>query len=308
MKINSVNEYIQKRELLDQLNDYLDGYVRPVLLVDKFIYEKYKNKLDELNCPILFENIAYESDVVIGIGGGRTMDQAKKFAYDFDVDCILLPSSPATDAPCTNLFVDENRYVECGCVKKVLVDETILSSAPTRFLVSGIGDALSTYFESKYYNMPISMQVLSKTCLDTLLSYGVKAVNDQKDGLISNELTNVIEAIIYMSGTVYGNSGSSITHNLTSGFSKFSNSMHGELVAFFLLVQLYLENDPRIHELREFYKQIGLPCHLKDIGLSDAENEDFEYILSTCPKNNHFKKILRNEDIIDAICIVDAFE
>ena len=44
MKINSVNEYIQKREILDNLKEYLDGYVRPVLLVDKFIYEKYKNK------------------------------------------------------------------------------------------------------------------------------------------------------------------------------------------------------------------------------------------------------------------------
>lgn len=308
MKINSVNEYIQEKELFNQLSDYLDGYVRPVLLVDKFIYEKYKNKFDEFDYPILFENIAYESDVVIGIGGGRIMDQAKKFAYDFDVDCILVPSSPATDAPCTNLFVDDGKYVISGCVKKVLVDETILFSAPTRFLVSGIGDALSTYFESKYYNMPISMQVLSKSCLETLLSNGVQAVQNHKEGLLSKAFSNTIEAILYMSGTVYGNSGPSITHNLTSGFSKFSNSMHGELVAFFLLVQLYLENDPRIHELRDFYKQIGLPCHLKDIGLSDAENEDLYFIITTCPKNNYFKKILKNDDIIDAMRIVDAFE
>ena len=82
MKINSVNEYIQKREILDNLKEYLDGYVRPVLLVDKFIYEKYKNKFDEFDYPILFENIAYESDVVIGIGGGGTMDQAKKLTLN----------------------------------------------------------------------------------------------------------------------------------------------------------------------------------------------------------------------------------
>lgn len=308
MKINSVNEYIQKREILEQLNDYLDGYVRPVLLVDKFIYEKYKNKLDELNCPILFENTAYESDVVIGIGGGRIMDQAKKFAYDFDVDCILIPTSPATDAPCTNVFVSEKGYVECGCPKKVLVDETVLFGAPTRFLVSGIGDALSTYFESKYYELPTSMQALSKACYDTLMTYGVESVKNHKEGLLSEAFSKTIEAILYMSGIVYGNSGPSITHNLTSGFSQYTKNMHGEVVAFFLLVQLYLENDPRIHELREFYKQVGLPCHLNEIGLSDAENEDFDYIITTCPKNNHFKKILKNDDIIDAIRIVDAFE
>lgn len=308
MKINSVNVYVQKREILDHLKDYLEEYVRPIILVDTFIYEKYKSKIDGLSIPILFESIPYEADVIIGIGGGKIMDEAKKYAYDFDMDCILVPTSCATDAPCTNVTVVNDQYIECGCVKKVLVDETILSNAPTQLLVSGIGDALSTYFESKYYDLPLSMKVLSQTCLDTLLSYGVQAVNDQKEGLISDAFSKTIEAILYMSGTVYGNSGLSVAHTLTSGFSKFSKSMHGELVAFFLLVQLYLENDQRIHELREFYKEIGLPCHLKDIGLSDAEDEDFEYILSTCPKIHHFKKILTSNDIIDAMRIVDVFE
>lgn len=309
MKINSVNEYIQKREILNHLDDYLMGYCKPVLLIDSNVYKNYQKKIDELEYPILFEPVAYESDVIIGIGGGKTMDQAKKFAYDFDIDCILLPTSCASDAPCTNVFVEDDRYVECGCVKKVLVDETILSQSPTSLFISGIGDALSTCIESKYYDMSVSMQVLSQACLSTLMKYGVQAVKDQKEGLISEAFSKTIEAILYMSGTVYGNSGPSITHVLTSGFSKYSKNMHGEIVAYFLLVQLYLENDQRIHEFREFYKQIGLPYHLEDIGLSDAEDEDLDYIISTCPSvGNHFKKILKNEDIIDAIRIVDAFE
>ena len=308
--MNSVKEYIQKKEILNDLNEYLEGYVRPVILVDSLIYEKYKKPLDALDCPILFEYVAYESDVVIGMGGGRIMDQAKKFAYDFDLDCILIPTSLASDAPCTNVFVEDGQYIECGCVEKVLVDETILSSAPSRLLVSGIGDALSTYFESKYYDKPISMQVLSKSCFETLMTFGLQAVKDQKEGLISDAFSKTIEAILYMSGTVYGNSGPSLTHALSSGFGNFTKSMHGEIVAYFLLVQLYLENDSRIHELRELYKKIGLPLCSSDIGLRDAEDEDLEYILLNSPRDgfNHFKKMLKNEDIVDAIRIVDAFE
>ena len=147
--------------------------------------------------------------------------------------------------------------------------------------------------------------------LEALFNQGKQALLDQKAGLISNAFSNCIEAIFYMSGTVYANTGGSFAHGMASGFSRFCmNVTHGELVAFFLLVQLCIENNSFIHELREFYQEIGLPTHLNEIGLEEAEDEDFEYILSTCDQKmiSQMPMIVTKENIIEAIRVVDAFE
>lgn len=313
MEIKSVQHYIQKKELFNHFMDYLEEYQNIILLVDSFIYEKHQNKFDCLpeTVSILFESQPCVGDCVVGIGGGKIMDQAKKFAYDLNCDCVLLPTSLATDAPCTDITVVDDTYIECGCPKMVLVDETILIQAPTRFFINGIGDAISTYYEAKHSNMPTSIQVLCNACLNTILTHGKQAIDDQKEGLITDSFSKCVEAILYMSGTVYANTKGNLTHGLTSGFTKFcENKMHGEIVSFFLLVQLCIENNEQIHDIRDFFKQIGLPCHLKEIGLKDAEDEDFEYIISTCPSEmmNKFPMILNSEDIIEAMRVVDAFE
>lgn len=67
----------------------------------------------------------------------------------------VIPTIAATDAPCTALSVI---YTKTGEFDKylilpqnpnlVLVDSEIVCKAPVRFLVSGMGDALATWFEA----------------------------------------------------------------------------------------------------------------------------------------------------------------
>ena len=69
---------------------------------------------------------------------------------------VIVPTIASTDAPCSAIAV---RYTPDGvyqesisCARNpdiVLVDSALIAKAPARFLVAGIGDALSTWFEAR---------------------------------------------------------------------------------------------------------------------------------------------------------------
>mgnify|MGYP000424136318 CR=1 FL=1 len=90
------------------------------------------------------------------MGGGKTIDTAKIAADRAGIPVIIVPTIASTDAPCSGCAV---RYSEDGSFESVLyqktnpavvlVDVGIIAAAPTRFLVAGMGDALSTWFEAR---------------------------------------------------------------------------------------------------------------------------------------------------------------
>lgn len=68
----------------------------------------------------------------------------------------MVPTLASTDAPCSALSV---LYTDDGVFDQylflpsnpnlVLVDTDIIAAAPARLLVSGMGDALATFFEAR---------------------------------------------------------------------------------------------------------------------------------------------------------------
>ena len=95
-------------------------------------------------------------DVLVGMGGGKTIDTAKIVADRAGIPVIIIPTIASTDAPCSGCAV---RYSADGIFEAVsyqkgnpavvLVDVGIIAAGPTRFLVAGMGDALSTWFEAR---------------------------------------------------------------------------------------------------------------------------------------------------------------
>ena len=68
----------------------------------------------------------------------------------------------------------------------VLVDTTIVANAPRRYLVSGMGDALATWFEARTVAeartanqvgglTTITAKALARLCYDTLIADGTKS-------------------------------------------------------------------------------------------------------------------------------------
>lgn len=140
----------------------------------------------------------------IGLGGGKAIDTAKCVAMGHNL--IICPTIAATDAPTSHsavMYHDDHSFDDYAYFKQspsvVLIDLNVIANAPTRFLVSGMGDALSTYFEARANKQSVSnvnaglpcganraegarlgygtyaAQALAELCYQNLLSDGVKA-------------------------------------------------------------------------------------------------------------------------------------
>lgn len=96
------------------------------------------------------------ADVIVGMGGGKTLDTAKATGASLRLPIAVVPTLASTDAPCSSLVViytPEGKFKRYLMIPRnptlVLVDSSIIAAAPVRFLVSGIGDALATWFEAE---------------------------------------------------------------------------------------------------------------------------------------------------------------
>ena len=97
----------------------------------------------------------FGANSVTGIGGGKTLDTAKAVGFQANLPAASVPTAASTDAPTSALSViytpegQFQRYLFLPMNPAlVLVDTQVVAAAPIRFLVSGMGDALATWFEA----------------------------------------------------------------------------------------------------------------------------------------------------------------
>jgi glycerol dehydrogenase len=89
-------------------------------------------------------------------GGGKTLDTAKSVAHELKAPVAIVPTLASTDAPCSALafiYTPEGKFKRYLNLPKnpdlVLIDTLLVAQSPVRFLVSGMGDALATWFEAE---------------------------------------------------------------------------------------------------------------------------------------------------------------
>ena len=239
------------------------------------------------------------AQTVAGVGGGAVIDVAKAVSHELGTNLVIIPTVASSDAPCSALSVQYNEdHVIDRFLKLtrnpdvVLVDSQIISEAPTRFFVAGMGDALATWFEantctkSSAPNVPGGLSTaaalsLARLCYDTLMEYGesAKLAVDQK--ALTPAVERVIEANILLSGLGFESGGLSSAHGIHEGLVALEETkgmMHGELVAFGAISLMVLENYPRteIDRVVSFCITVGLPVTLRQLGIDRTARERVE--------------------------------
>lgn len=311
----SPSKYIQGEGELKNLGEYVLSFGKTALLVaskdDQKRSEKYLDEALELNsfelvCGEFNEECTKKEisrlqevskkencDVIIGLGGGKALDTAKSIAHFENLPVIIIPTIASTDAPCSSLaviYTSNGEFEEYIFFKTnpnlVLVDTKIIANAPTRFLVSGMGDALSTYFEARSCaasfanNIPGGKSTkaalaVAKLCYETLLEDSIKAKAASDANVVTPAIENIIEANILLSGLGFESSGLAAAHAIHNGLTVLDEThgfYHGEKVAFGTIVHLILENADKaeLDTVVSYCKSVGLPTCLKDLGVTEV--------------------------------------
>ncbi|NLL58092.1 MAG: glycerol dehydrogenase [Firmicutes bacterium] len=257
------------------------------------VFEQLKGEccLEEIN-RIKEQAEKMKANLIIGAGGGKAIDTAKAVAYYLKLPVVIVPTVASTDAPCSALAVIHTRE---GAVSDlmilpknpdlILVDTGIIARAPVRLFVSGMGDALATWFEADYSARAYAKNILggnsteaalhlARLCYRILLDCGRRAKLAVEKGVVTEDVEKVVEANILLSGLGFESGGLGAAHAIHDGLEEALEEtrsfFHGEKVAFATLVQLVLENrsNEELEEVLKFCLSVGLPVTLRQIGLT----------------------------------------
>lgn len=352
----SPSKYVQGAGEMGRLYDYAKNYGKKALiLISESGYKRIGSVVEESfagrDFEIVFDYFNGECskaeiqrltavvadkkcDQVIGIGGGKILDTAKAVAYYSSVPVLICPTIASTDAPCSALSVI---YTEEGVFEEylflpanpnmVLMDTDIIAKSPVRLTISGMGDALATYFEARAVqakgattcaggNVTSAAIALAKLCFDTLMEEGVKAKLALEAGVYTKSVEKVIEANTLLSGIGFESGGLAGAHAIHNGFTVLEechHMYHGEKVAFGTITQLVLENIPaeKLQEIIDFCIELGLPVTLKELGIKNATREKIMAVAqAACAENDTLHNMpfeVTPEKVYAAIKAADAY-
>lgn len=234
----------------------------------------------------------HEADVIIGVGGGKALDTAKLLAHQLEIPVVTIPTSGATCAAWTalsNVYSDEGAFqydvALDNCPNLLVLDYDLIKTAPQSTLVAGIGDAIAKWYEASVSSghseqtLIIAAVQQARVLRDILLQKSVAAL--QSPG--SEVWREVVDATVLLAGVIGGIGGAQCrtvaAHAVHNGLTHICGhgSIHGEKVAYGILVQLRLEEMLQGNQLAasarqqllKFYVEIGLPRKLDDLGLGE---------------------------------------
>ena len=277
--------------------DIIQSYLKPVfnqfeLTAD---YASYSPDCAESSLAILKKKVtSHQADFIIGVGGGKALDTAKLLAHQCELPIVTIPTSAATCAGWTalsNIYSEEGAFqydVSLNrCPDLLLIDYSLIRTAPKRTLVAGIGDAIAKWYEasvssgSSSASLTIAAVQQARILRDILFQKSAPALKNPN----SDEWQEVVDASLLLAGVIGGLGGANCrtvaahaVHNGLTHIQAAHGALHGEKVAYGILVQLRLEemlqgNQLSVtarQQLLDFYQIVGLPKTLEDLGLRDV--------------------------------------
>ena len=279
------------------------------------------------------EPAVQEADVILAVGGGKCIDTVKVVGDRLSKPVYTIPSIASNCAPITQISI---LYHEDGSFREILklknvpvhcfINPKLTLAAPVRYLWAGIGDAMAKHVESAWsaksgealdYGSALGITAGSM-CFYPMLEKAEKAMEDAAKGVISRELEETILNIIISPGIVSvsahpdynGGIAHALFYGMTSRKCIEERHLHGEVVAYGMLVNLMVDHDwEKLSRAWRLSKAIKLPVCLGDLELDSTD--PLEDVLKVTMENQELKHTpypVTKEMIREAITALETYQ
>ncbi|MDY6939405.1 MAG: iron-containing alcohol dehydrogenase family protein [Cyanobacteriota bacterium] len=270
--------------------------LQPILEAEKLQVARisYGSNCDEAGLAVMERTASeHRADAIIGVGGGKALDAAKLVAARCGLPIATIPTSAATCAAwsaLSNVYSAEGAFLYDvpleRCPDLLVLDYDWIQTAPRRTLAAGIGDALAKWYEASVSSGHLEQTTIvaavqqARVLRDLLLQKSMAALAEPGSSIWQE----VVDATVLLAGVIGGLGGAGCrtvaahaVHNGLTHLPVHRGTLHGEKVAYGILVQLRLEELCQgsqlaicaRRQLLQFYEDIGLPKTLWDLGLGD---------------------------------------
>lgn len=318
-------------KIYEKIGPVCESYGKTVLVIGgkkalNAAYDKIKAYVDKTNLTIIGteiygENCTYsaverlrslpvykEADMVFGVGGGKALDTVKCLCIEDDKPVFAFPTIASNCAACTSVSImynDDGTFLKphffVRPVMHSFIDTEIISKAPSQYMWAGIGDTYAKYYEAAISSRGEQLEhftalgvAVSTMCHTPLIKHGKKALSDNKKGLCTYDLEQVVLAIvvttaiasIFLTKDCTPDYNSGLAHAVFYAMTSYpvieEKHLHGEVVGFGVLIALLV--DGQYDELERIYtlnKSVSLPTSLEEIEIT---KEQWEECISRIPQ------------------------
>lgn len=304
---------------LEELGILMRDYNSPLCVTDEFVKAEYSKHLEEAigsSCKWLMANkyradsntVLGKIDIILGFGGGSSLDVAKLAARDTGLNWIAVPTAASHDGIASEVAsVSHNGYkysVKCKGPMAVIADTSIISKAPQILKLAGLGDIICK--SSSLAEWKMAKEIKNETFDERVYSI----VEDALDAVFRDDsLETLIRAEIDAGRamSIFGSSRpcSGTEHAISHALDKITGQLHGLQVAFATPLCLHYLNDAGYTSytpqyLLEYMSDRQMPTTLDEMSISleqfiDAVNQG----LKIMDKRDRYS-ILRHLDVDDS--------
>jgi len=251
--------------------------------VNNFWYVKNEASLEEVSK--LNEKIQrQEIDLVLGIGGGRSVDLAKMIAFNLKKPFISVPTSASHDgisSPFVSIKGSDKPYsIKASTPIGVLADTRLISDAPRRLISSGCGDLIAKVTAVKDWELARDEnKEYFGTYAANLASMSAEIIIKRSKYLLKNKsgFRTIIEALISagVASCIAGSSRpcSGAEHLFSHAIefvTKDDHGLHGERVGLGTIIMAKLHGMDW-EAISETLENIGSPTKAKQLNLREQD-------------------------------------
>jgi glycerol-1-phosphate dehydrogenase [NAD(P)+] len=248
----------------------------------KFAWHTSKdNQIETLN-EIQKEVKKDHSDIIAGIGGGRSVDTAKLVAFNLDIPFVSVPTAASHDgmaSPFVSIKSDKPHSIVATAPLGVFVDIDIIKKAPSRLLASGCGDLVANISAVRDWKLGRDRTGEYYGRYSSNLAIMSAKIVMEKSGLYAKKGLDarvIVEALISagVASCIAGSSRpcSGAEHLFSHALDKIApgKGLHGEKCGLGAIMITKLQGQDW-KKIVKTLKDVGAPTTAKQIGLKEEQ-------------------------------------